>query len=168
MSDASCADVFSIAIMWQTKPRRGVDAADVQQCRNGRGRDIFKERHVDKEVQPHRAIERRARRRAAEEQNEHELARAEEKTQARNSDAAEARCTLFAEHTVECEHHGGENGEHRACGIERRMNGVNDDERRRELQNERDNVVAMNVLMQEEMGEHRDEDRIAGEDDRHD
>ena len=48
------------------------------------------------------------------------------------------------------------------------MNGVNDDERRRELQNERDNVVAMNVLMQEEMGEHRDEDRIAGEDDRHD
>ena len=148
--------------------RRGVDAADVQQCRNGRGRDIFKERHVDKEVQPHRAIERRARRRAAEEQNEHELARAEEKTQARNSDAAEARCTLFAEHTVECEHYGGENGEHRACGIERRMNGVNDDERRREFQNERDNVVAMNVLMQEEMGEHRDEDRIAGEDDRHD
>lgn len=53
-------------------------------------------------------------------------------------------------------------------GIERRMNGVNDDERRRELQNERDNVVAMNVLMQEEMSEHRDEDRIAGEDDRHD
>ena len=48
------------------------------------------------------------------------------------------------------------------------MNGVNDDERRRELQNERDNVVAMNVLMQEEMGEHRDEDRIAGEDDRND
>ena len=48
------------------------------------------------------------------------------------------------------------------------MNGVNDDERRRELQNERDNVVAMNVLMQEEMGEHRDEDRIAGEDDRDD
>ena len=75
---------------------------------------------------------------------------------------------FFAEHTVECEHYGGENGEHRACGIERRMNGVNDDERRRELQNERDNVVAMNVLMQEEMSEHRDEDRIAGEDDRHD
>ena len=48
------------------------------------------------------------------------------------------------------------------------MNGVNDDERRRELQNERDNVVAMNVLMQKEMGEHRDEDRIAGEDARHD
>ena len=157
MSDASCADVFSIAIMWQTKPA----AELMQQMYSSAGM-------VDKEVQPHRAIERRARRRAAKEQNEHELARAEEKAQARNSDAAEARRALFAEHTVECEHHGGENGEHRACGIERRMNGVNDDERRRELQNERDNVVAMNVLMQEEMSEHRDEDRIAGEDDRHD
>ena len=36
------------------------------------------------------------------------------------------------------------------------------------LKDKRDDVVFMDLLVQQEMREHRDEDRIAGEDDRHD
>ena len=113
--------------------RRRVDAADTQQRRESGEGNVLKERNIDEDIQPDGAVQRRTRGRAAEEQEQHQLRRAEKKAQARDGDAAEARRALFAEHAVERKHHGRKNGEHRARGIERRVEGVNDDERRQQL-----------------------------------
>ena len=148
--------------------RRRVDAADVEKRGQGGERNVFKERHVDEDLQPQRAVERCARRRAAKEQQSDKLRCAEEKAQAGDGDAAEARRALFAEHAVKREHGGGQNGEQRARGVKRSVNGVDDDERGGQFKDKRDNMVFVDLLVQQEMREHCDEDRIAGEDDRDD
>ena len=148
--------------------RRRVDAADVEERRQGGEGNVFKERHVDEDLQPQRAVERRARRRAAEEQQSDKLRCAEEKAQAGDGDAAEARRALFAEHAVKREHGGGQNGEQRARGVKRSVDGVDDDERGGQFKDECDDMVFVDLLVQQEMREHCDEDRIAGEDDRDD
>ena len=56
-------------------------------------------------------------------------------------------------------------GEQRAGGIERGVQRINDDENRQQLEREGDEVVAVDLLPQEKIGKHGDEDGIAGEND---
>ena len=145
----------------------GAHDADEQEVGQALEIDPLEQGDVLEHIQPHRPVEGRHRAGVAQEKEHQQLHTAEEEAAAGDHDGAHLGGLPLAQHGVQGEEQGGQDGQHHAEEAAAPAPQDGDGQNPQHLQHQGQDVVPPDALPEEQEGQNRDKDGVAGEDHRH-